>query len=101
MAAAHPWVDVIFARINNKGGAEFSCDAPLADITATLKTARANGKAVVGMKVFGAGKLTQPEQKDASLKYVLAGGLVDAVTVGMLKPEEVDDTLARMGRVTV
>ena len=64
-----------------------------------LKTARSNGKAVVGMKIFGAGKLVKPEEKDASLKYVFANDLVDAITVGMLKPEEVDDTLQRMKAV--
>ena len=100
VAAEHPWVDVIFARVNNRCGAEFVCDGSLEDVSATLKAARARGKAVVGMKIFGAGKLTKPEQKDASLKYVFTNELVDAITVGMLKPEEVDDTLQRMSRVT-
>ena len=27
VAAKHPWVDVIFARVNHKGGKEYSCDA--------------------------------------------------------------------------
>lgn len=51
------------------------------------------------MKIFGAGKLTKPEEKDASLQYVFTNGLVDAITVGMLTPDEVDDTLKRMGQV--
>ena len=86
VAAAHPWVDVIFARINYKGGAEYSCDAPVEELAATLKTARANGKAVVGMKIFGAGKLVKPEEKDTSLKYVFENDLVDAITIGMMNP---------------
>jgi 1-deoxyxylulose-5-phosphate synthase len=99
VAARHPWVDVIFARINHKGGKDFSCDAPLDQVTTTLKAARQNGKAVVGMKIFGAGKLVKPEEKDASLQYVFSQGLVDAITVGMLKTEEVDDTLQRLTAV--
>jgi len=99
IAAEHPWVDVIFARINNKGGSEYSCDASADEVGAVLKTARKNGKAVVGMKIFGAGKLVKPEEKDASLDYVFNKDLVDAITVGMLKPEEVDDTLKRMSQV--
>jgi len=99
VASQHPWVDVIFARINHKGGNEFSCDAPANDVAAVLKTARKNGKAVVGMKIFGAGKLVQPEEKNASLKYVFSNELVDAVTIGMLNPEEVDDTLKHMAQV--
>jgi aryl-alcohol dehydrogenase-like predicted oxidoreductase len=100
VAATHPWVDVIFARINHKGGREYSCDGPADEVAAVLKRARGNGKAVVGMKIFGAGKLVAPEEKDASLSYVLGNELVDAVTIGMMmRPGEVDDTLQRMARV--
>jgi predicted aldo/keto reductase-like oxidoreductase len=99
VAAEHPWVDVIFARVNHKCGKQYSCDASLSEVTAVLKAARKNGKAVVGMKIFGEGKLVKPEEKDASLHYVLTKGLVDAVTIGMLKPSEVDDTLKRMSKV--
>jgi 1-deoxyxylulose-5-phosphate synthase len=100
VAANHPWVDVIFARVNYKGGKQFACDASAEELAGVLKTARSNGKAIVGMKIFGAGKLVKPEEKDASLKFVLTNGLVDAITVGMLKPEEVDDTLQRMSQVS-
>jgi 1-deoxyxylulose-5-phosphate synthase len=100
VAASHPWVDVIFGRVNYKGGKQYACDASVDEVAHVLKTARANGKAVVGMKIFGAGKLVKPEEKDASLKYVFNEGLVDAVTIGMLNPEEVDDTLNRMSAVS-
>jgi 1-deoxyxylulose-5-phosphate synthase len=99
VAAANPWVDVILARINYKGGKDYSCDASVEEVSGVLKTARQSGKTVIGMKIFGAGKLVKPEEKDASLQYVLTNGLVDAITVGMLKPGEVDDTLARMAAV--
>jgi 1-deoxyxylulose-5-phosphate synthase len=99
VASVHPWVDVILARINYKCGKDYSCDGTLEEVTAVLKTARQNGKSVVGMKIFGAGKLVKPEEKDASLDYVLKSGLVDAITVGMLNPAEVEDTLKRMATV--
>ncbi len=95
VAAAHPWVDVVLARINNVGkGAQM--DLPPAEVAPVLKQARANGKVVFGMKLFGAGALVKPEQKDASLKYVFQNQLVDAVTIGMLQPKEVDDTIQRV-----
>lgn len=97
VAAAHPWVDVILARINNVGK-EAEMDAPVEDVAPVLKQARANGKVVLGMKIFGAGKLVEPEQKDASLRYVLQNELVDAITVGMMRPKEIDDTIRRMSR---
>jgi predicted aldo/keto reductase-like oxidoreductase len=96
VASENPWVDVLFARVNYRGGKEYSCDASAEEVAGVLKTARKNGKAVIGMKIFGAGKLTKPEEKDASLKYVFSHGLVDAITIGMLNPEEVDDTLKHM-----
>jgi aryl-alcohol dehydrogenase-like predicted oxidoreductase len=100
VAAELPWVDVIFARVNHLCGKEYSCDGTVEEVSAVLKKARGNGKAVVGMKIFGAGKLIKPEEKNASLKYVFANELVDAVTIGMLNPEEVDDTVRHMANVT-
>ena len=99
VAATHPWVDVIFARINNKGGRDYSMDGTAEEVAAVLKQARASGKAVVGMKIFGAGKLVKPEEKDASLQFVWSRGLVDAITIGMLKTSEVDDTVKRISQV--
>ncbi len=96
VASTHPWVDVIFARINHKGGSEYSMDSTTDEVAKVLKTARANGKFVVGMKIFGAGKLVKPEEKDASLKYVLGNQLVDAMTIGMLKTSEIDDSVSRI-----
>jgi aryl-alcohol dehydrogenase-like predicted oxidoreductase len=97
IAAAHPWVDVVLARINNVGkGAEM--DLSPEQVAPVLKQARANGKVVLGMKLFGAGALAKPEQKDASLKYVFQNQLVDAVTIGMMKPKEVDDTIGRVNK---
>jgi predicted aldo/keto reductase-like oxidoreductase len=99
VAASHPWVDVILARINHKGGPEYSMDGTPEQVSAVLKTARKNGKAVVGMKIFGEGKLVKPEEKDASLKYVLRNDLVDAITIGTLKTTETDDIFERIAKV--
>ena len=97
VAAAHPWVDVVLTRINNVGkGAEM--DVSPEEVAPVFKQARANGKVVLGMKLFGAGALKKPEQKDASLKYVFQNQLVDAVTVGMMAPKEVDDTIQRINK---
>ena len=96
-AASHPWVDIFIARINNVG-TEAEMDGSPREVAPVLKQARANGKVVIGMKVFGAGKLVNPEQKDASLQFVFRNQLVDAVTIGMMRPREVDDTIRRVDR---
>ncbi len=95
VASENPWADFILARINNVGT---KMDSTPEAVSAVLKTARANGKALLGMKIFGEGKLVKPEQKDASLNYVLGNNLVDAMTIGMLSPEELDDSMVRINK---
>ena len=97
VAATHPWTDVVFARINNVGKEAWMDGSP-EEVASVLKQARANGKIVIGMKIFGAGKLTSPAQKDASLKFVFENELVDAITVGMMNPGDVDDTIRRANK---
>jgi 1-deoxyxylulose-5-phosphate synthase len=100
VAAEHPWLDVVLARINHRGGNRNAMDGTTEEVSAVLKKARQNGKVVIGMKIFANGGFAKlPEERDASLQYVLSNGLVDAMTIGMLTPEEVDDTLKRIAQV--
>lgn len=98
VAAEHPWVDVIFARIN-PGGKAMDQDASVDDVRATLVRARQNGKAVIGMKVYGNGNWASPEQRRESLRSAFRDGLVDAVTIGHLSPEQFDDSAANLAAV--
>jgi aryl-alcohol dehydrogenase-like predicted oxidoreductase len=93
-AAASPWVDVMLARINMKGGKEVMMDGSREQVEAVLRTARRNGKAVIGMKIFGEGRLA--DQRDACLKYAQEVGLLDAMTIGFNAPEQIDDVLRLM-----
>jgi aryl-alcohol dehydrogenase-like predicted oxidoreductase len=97
VAARDPWVDVIFARINNTG-ARMDHKDPNA-VAAVLREARSNGKAVVGMKIYGAGDLTEKEQRDQSLRYVWGNGLVDAMTIGFENKAQVGDTINHLNDV--
>lgn len=97
VAAASPWTDVLLVRINNVGKAA-AMDATVEEVVPVIKQAKAAGKGIIGMKIFGAGKLTQPEQRDASLKFVFQNNLVDAVTIGMMSEAEVTDTMARIDK---
>lgn len=97
-AADHPWVDVILARINPEHK-RMDDDATTDRVAATLKRARANGKGVIGMKIFGCGDLTSPSQREASLRYVLQNDLVDAMTIGFTAPEQIDDTMETIDRI--
>jgi len=93
-AAACPWVDVMLARINMKGGKEVMMDGSREEVETVLRTARANGKAIIGMKIFGEGRLA--EQRDACMQYAQGNGLLDAMTIGFHKPDQIDDVLRLM-----
>jgi len=97
-AAEEPWVDVIFARIN-PGHKRMDADGTVEQVTETLRRARANGKAVVGMKIYGGGQWQSPEQRRQSLELALGTGLVDALTIGHSSSEQIDDTIANMESV--
>jgi len=88
---------VIFARINNTGASMDHKD-PNA-VAAVLREARKNGKAVVGMKLFGAGKLVEESQRDQSLRYVWRNELIDAMTIGFERETQVDDTINHLDQV--
>lgn len=94
-----PWVDVISARINYPGGRDLAMDDSVGAVAATLLRAREAGKAVIGMKVFGAGRLTSPQARNDSLRYILENRLVDAVSIGMMSPGQIDDVVSRIGAV--
>jgi hypothetical protein len=61
-----------------------------------LRQARANGKAIVGMKIFGEGKLA--DQREACMQFAQENGLLDAMTIGFHTPAQIDDVLRLMHR---
>jgi aryl-alcohol dehydrogenase-like predicted oxidoreductase len=93
-AAVCPWVDVMLARINMKCGDKFMTDGTREQVEAVLRTARANGKAIIGMKIFGEGRLA--DQRDECMKYAQGNSLLDAMTIGFHTPDQVDDVLRLM-----
>lgn len=95
-AAVNPWVDVLLARINHHGA---KMDGTPDEVMQVLKTAKLNGKGVMGMKVFGCGELTTDEAREKSLQYVLKSGNVHCMTLGLESTEQVDDAVSRVMRI--
>ncbi len=92
-AASNPWVDVILARINPH---QVKMDGTPQDVLAVLKKARGNGKAVVGMKIFGEGALV--DRRDECMRFAQNCGVLDAMTIGFMSPDQIDDTLRLMAK---
>ena len=61
-----------------------------------VKAIREKGTGVIGMKVMGEGQFRTPEQRDASIKFVLKLGTVDAITIGYKSTAEIDEAIERV-----
>lgn len=96
IAVDDPWVDVILARINHDGAI---MDATSSEVMAVLKKAHDSGKGIIGMKIFGEGRLVEESQREKSLQYVMGSKNVDCMTIGMTSTEQVDDTVNRVMRI--
>ena len=92
-AVDQPWVEVILARLNPYG---VKCDAPADEVLTLLQRAQANGKAVIGMKIYGAGKLK--DKRDECMRYAQTCGVLDAMTIGAVTSQQVDENLALMAQ---
>ncbi|MFO0930201.1 MAG: aldo/keto reductase [Gemmataceae bacterium] len=88
-----PWADLVLARINPKG---VMCDGTADEVVDALKAIKKAGKAIIGMKIFGEGKLVA--RRDECMKFAQELGLLDAMTIGFMKTEQVDDTLSLMAK---
>ncbi len=90
-AAETDWVQIDLARINPAG---VVMDAGVETVEGVLTKMKKSGKGIIGMKVFGAGRLR--DRVDESLRYVLNFNPVDAFTIGQENKEEMRDLIKRI-----
>jgi len=90
-AAKSPWVEIDLARINPIGA---YMDADPATVVGVLREMKTAGKAIIGMKILGAGKLTT--RQDEAIKYALSLNLLDAFTIGAESKSEQEDLIRRI-----
>lgn len=95
-AADEPWVDVDLARYN-PGGIMMDADVPT--VTNVLTRMKKNGKAIIGMKVYGAGQLAH--KKDECLQFHTGAGLIDHFTLGIESFEHLKDIQKRLPEASV
>ncbi len=85
-AAGEPWVQVDLARINPVG---VRMDADVPTVVNVLKDMKAKGKGIIGMKIFGGGRLR--DKTDEMLQYALAQEYLDSFTIGAESLDEFRD----------
>ena len=95
-AAATDWVQVDLARVNPAGAI---MDSQPGGGDGVLRDMKAKGKGVIGMKILGAGELTQ--RADECFQWALAQDCVDAFTLGMQNADEFQRTLRQLPAASV
>jgi aryl-alcohol dehydrogenase-like predicted oxidoreductase len=92
-SAKNPFVEVDLARINPEG--LIMDDRKPDEVASVLEEMHNAGKGVIGMKILGEGRINTPDRIDASLRYVLGLGTVNAFIIGFQSAEQIDDILKR------
>ena len=75
-------------RMNHNGAKmdaeDYNTGGPgkVSEVVMHTKQVRAEGMGVISMKLVGEGRFTRPEDRDASMKFAMNLGCVDAVTIG-------------------
>jgi predicted aldo/keto reductase-like oxidoreductase len=99
------WLDVALLRLNHAG---VRMDTPnlrdtdargdVNQVVAQAKKIRGQETGILGMKLIGEGQFTKPEDREASIRFVMGLGVVDAVTIGFTKTKEIDEAIVRINR---
>lgn len=95
-AAATDWVQVDLARFNPAG---IAMDAPPEVVRPVLQQMKAKGKGIIGMKVFGAGRLR--DKADECLQHELAQDFIDCFTIGAESRAELQDLINKIPAASV
>ena len=99
------WVEVSLVRTNHSGVHMDTPDTSDPDllgdvqqVVAHTRKIHAQRTGVLGMKLIGEGRFTEPEEREASIRFVMGLGSVDAITIGFKSTAEVDEAIDRVDR---
>jgi len=100
------WLDIAMIRMNHNGT---KMDTPemrdvnepgsVQEVVEHTKAVHAQGMGVISMKLVGEGRFVTFEERDASMRFAMNLGCVDAVTIGFKNTSEIDEAIDRMARV--
>ncbi|MDL2222192.1 aldo/keto reductase [Parabacteroides sp. OttesenSCG-928-N08] len=94
-ASQNPWVDVMLVRINPF---QTHMDGTPEAVSELIGKARANGKGVIGMKIFGEGRNVSDTEREQSIRYAMTTSQVNCITLGLESTAQMDDAIERVMR---
>ena len=100
------WLQIAMIRMNHNGTRMDTEDmrdvdklGNVEEVVAHTQAVHKQGMGVISMKLVGEGRFTKAEDRDASMKFAMNLGSVDAVTIGFTNTAQVDEAIERMNRV--
>jgi len=81
----------------NPGGVRMDADVPV--VREVLSRMKNNGKAIINMKVYGAGQLL--DKKDECLQFYTGSTFMDSFTMGFESYEQLQDVMKRLPEASV
>jgi predicted aldo/keto reductase-like oxidoreductase len=105
-ATTSEWTEVQLVRVNPQGAHMDGENEQVWDnqthdpapVVAELKTMRAKGRGVIGMKIIGNGEFTKPEDREKSIRFAMSRPELDAVVIGFKSTAEIDEAIRRMNQ---
>ena len=105
-ATASNWTEVHLVRVNPQGAHIDGANEEVWDnqthepapVLAELKTMRAKGRGVIGMKIIGNGDFTKAEDREKSIRFAMRRPELDAVVIGFKNTAEIDEAIRRMNQ---
>jgi hypothetical protein len=74
-------------------------DDDIKTVEATLSRMKKNGKTIIGMKVYGAGRLVH--KKDECLEFHVGNDFIDGFTLGIESYEQLKDIQMRLPEASI
>jgi len=105
-ATATDWAEVHLVRVNPQGrftdgmAADWGGESTnaIGPVMQEIKTLRAKGRGVIGMKIIGNGTFKDPADREQSVHFAMACKDIDAVVIGFTSQQEIDEAIERMNR---
>lgn len=104
-ATASDWTQIHLVRVNPQAahidGMEQTWNKPGKDLQPVMdeiRTMRAKGRGIIGMKIIGNGDFTRPEDREKSIRFAMSHPEIDAIVIGFKSPAEIDEAVDRVNR---
>jgi aryl-alcohol dehydrogenase-like predicted oxidoreductase len=88
-----PWVDALHIRINTTGA---RMEGTFEENVAAGKTAQANGKGVIAMKLIGEGTIRERKDREECIDKIVRADIVDVYVVGFEEKWQVDEIIENL-----